>query len=130
MGSERDPETSRTKRFVSKLPVVGQRQADEARRIAQDEYFTSLSNDTYLDKEPTVGGYFKSIAPSKLDVLHYVADTFPCSKWMFSYNLQWFLGDLVAGITVGAVVIPQVSRLLLCGNSQLTKEGHGIRKTG
>ncbi len=109
MASEAAPETSRMKRVVSKLPIIGRRRADEARRIAQDEYFAGLSDDTYLDKEPTVAGYFKSIAPSKLDVLYYVADTFPCSKWLFSYNLQWFLGDLVAGITVGAVVIPQVS---------------------
>jgi solute carrier family 26 (sodium-independent sulfate anion transporter), member 11 len=109
MASERGPETSRVKRVISKLPVIGQRQADEAQRTAQDEWFSSLNDEAYLEKEPTVAGYFKSIAPSRLDVLYYISDTFPCSKWLFSYNLQWFLGDLVAGVTVGAVVIPQVS---------------------
>lgn len=23
------------------------------------------------------------------------------------YNMQWFIGDLIAGVTVGAVVVPQ-----------------------
>lgn len=32
---------------------------------------------------------------------------FPFTKWILSYNLQWFIGDLIAGITVGLVVVPQ-----------------------
>ena len=109
MASGKSPEMSRVKRVISKLPVIGQRQEDAARRIARDEWFASLNDESYLEKEPTVGGYFKSVTPSRLDVLNYISDTFPCSKWLFNYNLQWFLGDLVAGVTVGAVVIPQVS---------------------
>ncbi|KAJ6051458.1 uncharacterized protein N7446_006090 [Penicillium canescens] len=32
---------------------------------------------------------------------------FPFLQWSMSYNTQWLVRDLVAGITVGAVVIPQ-----------------------
>lgn len=29
------------------------------------------------------------------------------TKWIMHYNLQWFVGDLIAGVTIGAVVVPQ-----------------------
>lgn len=38
---------------------------------------------------------------------HYADSLFPFTKWIGSYNLQWFTGDLIAGITVGLVLVPQ-----------------------
>jgi sodium-independent sulfate anion transporter 11 len=32
---------------------------------------------------------------------------YPFLTWISNYNLQWLFGDMVAGITVGAVVVPQ-----------------------
>jgi sodium-independent sulfate anion transporter 11 len=32
---------------------------------------------------------------------------FPFWNWIFHYNLTWLFGDVVAGVTVGFVVIPQ-----------------------
>ncbi|KAJ3274156.1 Sulfate permease 2 [Terramyces sp. JEL0728] len=37
----------------------------------------------------------------------YVASLFPVLTWIGRYNLDWFLHDLVAGTTVGMLVIPQ-----------------------
>lgn len=37
----------------------------------------------------------------------YLDSIFPFTKWILSYNLQWFIGDLIAGLTVGLVVVPQ-----------------------
>lgn len=34
-------------------------------------------------------------------------DLVPFTRWIHRYNLQWLIGDLIAGITVGAVVVPQ-----------------------
>ena len=120
-------------RAVGKLPVIGQLRKDEERKAAQDSWFSENHGDEYFDSEPTVWEWVKGQAPSKLAVLYYIADTFPCSKWLFNYNLQWFLGDLVAGITVGAVCIPQVSNALqlptmLWANDM--SQGHGICQTG
>ncbi|KAK0548548.1 Sulfate permease 2 [Tilletia horrida] len=36
-----------------------------------------------------------------------VADYFPIVNWLPSYNLQWGIGDLIAGITVALVLVPQ-----------------------
>lgn len=39
--------------------------------------------------------------------VEYLDALFPFTKWILSYNLQWFIGDLIAGFTVGLVVVPQ-----------------------
>jgi len=37
----------------------------------------------------------------------YVQRLFPFTNWILHYNLTWALGDLIAGLTVGMVVVPQ-----------------------
>lgn len=37
----------------------------------------------------------------------YAVANFRSLEWLPRYNRTWFTGDLVAGITVGAVVVPQ-----------------------
>lgn len=38
---------------------------------------------------------------------NYVKSLFPTAQWIGRYNLTWFSGDLIAGLTAGAVIIPQ-----------------------
>ncbi|ORY91614.1 putative sulfate permease [Leucosporidium creatinivorum] len=38
---------------------------------------------------------------------HYVSRLFPFTKWILNYNLTWLTGDIIAGFTVGLVVVPQ-----------------------
>ncbi|RHZ48847.1 hypothetical protein Glove_541g34 [Diversispora epigaea] len=40
-------------------------------------------------------------------VVDYFKSLFPIFKWIHRYNLTWLTGDLIAGITVGTVLIPQ-----------------------
>lgn len=65
------------------------------------------SADTYYEPEPSTADWLKSLNPGKQGVLNYVRNLFPFTKWILRYNMQWLLGDLVAGITVGCVVVPQ-----------------------
>ncbi|KDN38099.1 putative sulfate permease [Tilletiaria anomala UBC 951] len=37
----------------------------------------------------------------------YLDSLFPIRRWIGSYNLQWAIGDLIAGITVALVLVPQ-----------------------
>lgn len=37
----------------------------------------------------------------------YVISLFPILQWIYRYNLTWLYGDLIAGLTVGVVVVPQ-----------------------
>ncbi|TLD39523.1 sulfate permease-like protein [Venturia nashicola] len=61
----------------------------------------------YVEHDPTVGEWFRDATPNGHQVIAYLSSLFPFSRWIFSYNLRWLLGDLIAGITVGLVVIPQ-----------------------
>ena len=45
--------------------------------------------------------------PSPSEFGQYCLDLIPFTRWIHRYNLQWLIGDLIAGITVGAVVVPQ-----------------------
>ncbi|KAJ5781246.1 hypothetical protein N7457_006406 [Penicillium paradoxum] len=57
--------------------------------------------------DPTVLEWLSDILPSGSQVGQYFTGLLPFTQWIRHYNFQWFLGDLVAGITVGAVVVPQ-----------------------
>ncbi|CAI2184388.1 4961_t:CDS:2 [Funneliformis geosporum] len=39
--------------------------------------------------------------------INYVKSLFPIATWIGRYNLTWLSGDMIAGFTAGAVVIPQ-----------------------
>lgn len=62
---------------------------------------------SYNEPEPTSVEWIREVAPSGRQVLNYFISLFPFLNWIGRYNLQWLFGDLVAGITVGAVVVPQ-----------------------
>lgn len=61
----------------------------------------------YVEQDPTVGEWLRDVIPNGSQVIRYLSNLFPFSRWIFSYNLRWLLGDMIAGITVGLVVIPQ-----------------------
>ena len=72
-----------------------------------ESMYSVASSDSYMETEPTVGDWFRSVMWTRKMILHYLWDLFPFTKWIHRYNLQWFAGDLVAGVTIGAVVVPQ-----------------------
>lgn len=72
-----------------------------------ESVYTVSSADTYVEHIPTTMDWINEMTPSGQDVLHYLASLFPFIKWLPMYNVQWLIGDLIAGITVGAVVVPQ-----------------------
>lgn len=67
----------------------------------------TLGVDGYIEEEATVPGWLKSVAPKRQTLTEYPKSLFPFIYWIGNYNLQWLAGDMVAGITVGAVVVPQ-----------------------
>jgi sodium-independent sulfate anion transporter 11 len=62
---------------------------------------------TYLEEDPSVAEWFRGLVPSSHGVAEYVKELFPSAQWIRRYNLHWLLGDVIAGITVGLVVVPQ-----------------------
>lgn len=62
---------------------------------------------SYNEPEPTSIEWIREVTPSFRQFALYLINLFPFLKWIGRYNVQWFMGDLVAGVTVGAVVVPQ-----------------------
>ncbi|KAF3046437.1 Sulfate permease 2 [Didymella heteroderae] len=77
-------------------------------RVTRGEsVFTVGSADTYVEQEPTAAEWIRETLPSGRELGEYCYSLFPFVHWIGRYNLQWLIGDLIAGITVGAVVVPQ-----------------------
>jgi len=60
-----------------------------------------------VEQEPTAAEYLSKFNPSASATKRYVRSLFPFWDWIFHYNLTWLFGDVIAGVTVGFVVIPQ-----------------------
>lgn len=59
--------------------------------------FTIESAETYVEHEPTAVEWLHEVTPSGEDVMQYFIRLFPFLHWITHYNLQWLIGDLVAG---------------------------------
>lgn len=50
------------------------------------------------DADPTVLDWLKDIRPSGNQFLQYLIQLFPFLNWIKHYNIQWLVGDLIAGM--------------------------------
>ncbi|KAL9006491.1 MAG: hypothetical protein Q9188_000728 [Gyalolechia gomerana] len=84
------------------------RHPQSAEHISRGESVFSVSSaDSFVEREPTSWEWIRETTPSRRDILRWAYGLFPFTHWIDRYNATWFAGDLIAGITVGAVVIPQ-----------------------
>lgn len=58
---------------------------------------------SYLEPEPTPAEWLKEVCPSWHQVGRYFYNLFPFLSWITRYNLQWFLGDMIAGKSLSTV---------------------------
>ncbi|KAJ3154148.1 hypothetical protein HDU86_004690 [Geranomyces michiganensis] len=66
----------------------------------------------YPEEYPTQFSLLKKRASQRLRgsgsaARHYVHRLFPIVSWLPKYNRTWFFSDVIAGLTVGMVVVPQ-----------------------
>ncbi|CAF3150050.1 unnamed protein product [Rotaria socialis] len=67
-----------------------------------------VTDHEYFEPYPTVKHWLKKkINIPKQTIKDYFLAYLPFLDWISRYNLAWFSGDLIAGLTVGAIVIPQ-----------------------
>jgi solute carrier family 26 (sodium-independent sulfate anion transporter), member 11 len=67
-------------------------------KVTRGESAFSVSTaDTYVEEEPTTAEWFREVTPSPRDIRRYLYSLFPFIHWIGRYNLQWFIGDLIAG---------------------------------
>lgn len=78
------------------------------KQTVKNKVYDWTGYDPNAPQSVTVTDYFRD---HKTDIRHaiknYVLSLFPFLQWMPRYNLQWLYGDLIAGITVGMVLVPQ-----------------------
>lgn len=53
---------------------------------------------SFVELEPTAGDWIREHAPTTRQAIQYLYNLFPFLHWILSYNIQWFIGDLVAGM--------------------------------
>jgi len=59
--------------------------------------FSGRTADPFFEEQPTIKEVLVSIVPTKKDVYDYILSLFPFLSWITFYNVQWLIGDLVAG---------------------------------
>lgn len=67
----------------------------------------TANTNLYNEPEPTSWEWITEVLPTPRQLGRYFISLFPFLTWIGNYNLQWLWGDMIAGITVGAVVVPQ-----------------------
>ncbi|KAI9642243.1 hypothetical protein NHQ30_009045 [Ciborinia camelliae] len=72
-----------------------------------ESVFSIQTADTFVEEEPGTVEWIQDTLPGRHELAAYCRSLFPFLSWIGCYNLQWLCGDLVAGITIGAVVVPQ-----------------------
>ncbi|KAG5927657.1 hypothetical protein E4U42_001979 [Claviceps africana] len=73
----------------------------------QEPVLSKQTNDSFVEDSPTASQWLREQIPTQQEAAAYAKSLFPFLSWIGHYNLQWFSGDVVAGITIGAVVVPQ-----------------------
>ena len=70
----------------------------ERDRVTRGESFMSVdSSDSFIEDTPTTVEYLQHFVPTGKETLDYFISLFPFISWIGFYNLQWLIGDLVAG---------------------------------
>ncbi|UJR07188.1 hypothetical protein I4U23_011476 [Adineta vaga] len=68
----------------------------------------STTDEIYHESLPTVKGWIKNkLNNPKEQIKTYLLSFFPFLTWIYRYNFIWFINDIIAGLTIGAIVIPQ-----------------------
>ncbi|KAI1389532.1 sulfate permease [Hypoxylon trugodes] len=100
--------------FNLNLDPYGQREAE--RNDSREASQSHPNVEPYDETDPTAVGWLVSITPTPRGIFNYFYRLFPFLHWITRYNLTWFIGDLIAGVTVGAVVVPQGMAYALLAN--------------
>lgn len=56
------------------------------------------SSESRHEADPTVLGWLNDVVPSWRQSFQHLIRMFPFMNWIRHYNVQWLIGDLIAGI--------------------------------
>ena len=62
-----------------------------------ESVFSTKTTDTFVEEEPRTWDWIREKVPSWRQAGPYARSLFPFTYWIGRYNVQWLIGDLVAG---------------------------------
>ncbi len=62
-----------------------------------ESVFSVSTADTYVEEEPTSAEWLIQVLPTPRTFINWAARIFPFTHWIDRYNVNWLIGDLVAG---------------------------------
>jgi sodium-independent sulfate anion transporter 11 len=66
--------------------------------VTRGESILSIQTaETFVEEPPRTGQWLLDLIPSGRQLIDYVWSLFPFLHWIGHYNVQWLIGDLVAG---------------------------------
>ncbi|XXG93965.1 hypothetical protein Hte_000215 [Hypoxylon texense] len=95
------PSTRQISQHLAKVLGIKLEDPDVDNVTRGESVFSTHTADSFVEQQPTSGEWLAEITPSRRDIAAYFKSLFPFLSWIGFYNLQWFIGDLVA------VVVPQ-----------------------
>lgn len=104
--NEKNPPSSH--HHTDEMPSVHKVRLPPQQKLYQE--FTSTLKETFFADDPLRS--FKNQSKSRKLILSLQA-LFPILEWGRHYNLKKFRGDLIAGLTIASLCIPQVDISLL-----------------
>lgn len=90
---------------VKGLGIKVQKRDGICEEISRGEsVFSMQTTETFIEEEPTSAEWVASLVPNRRDVVNYFRSLFPFTYWIGRYNLQWLIGDLVAGRNLRSIL--------------------------
>ncbi|KAJ7694136.1 sulfate permease [Mycena rosella] len=77
---------------------------DSAKRLAKRVVAYPEGTVPYISTKEYLGRYVQN---PRRPIVNYFWSLFPIFSWISRYNLGWLSGDVIAGLTVGMVLVPQ-----------------------
>ncbi|EDO18213.1 hypothetical protein Kpol_543p43 [Vanderwaltozyma polyspora DSM 70294] len=84
---------------------------DDSNELTRESFLNSSENvPRYIEETVTLKEYYNHSIRHYLTFKsfgNYLISIFPIIKWLPFYNYKWLISDLIAGITIGCVLVPQ-----------------------
>lgn len=65
-----------------------------------ESVISNKTTDTFVEEEPRTWDWIREKVPNWRQGGPYLRSLFPFTYWIMRYNVQWLIGDLVAGMSI------------------------------
>src|SRR6266536_6355752 len=93
------PTRTQISHFLAKALFINLNYRNEPEEVfhGDDSALSVSTTDTFVEEEPTAVDWIRKTLPTRSTFVNYFKSLFPFTKWILHYNVQWLLGDLIAG---------------------------------